>query len=83
MRVVTVERKECRRCNLKGWAGDNIYEDGVFNYNGNVVVELSILYAIRRAVSAGQPVSTWVKIFLEPLLDDMEWLSSEETLANR
>lgn len=82
LRVVKVERKDCKRCNLTGWAGDDIYEDGVFNYNNNVVLELPLLYAIRRVVSAGTPVSTWVRTFLKALLDDLTWLdASEETRA--
>lgn len=71
-----LEERECRGCNLKGWAGDNIYEDGVFNYNGNVVIELRVLYQLRRAVRAGTPVSTWVRTFLQPRVDDIRWLKA-------
>lgn len=86
LRVVQLERKVCRRCKLTGWAGDDIYDDGVFNYNNSVVLELPILYTIRRAVSAGTSVSTWAKTFLRRLLDDLTWLDASEenrALASR
>jgi hypothetical protein len=83
LRVVTVERKQCLTCNLRGWAGDDIYEDGVFNYNGNVIIELSILYQIRRVFRAGTPVSTWVKTFLSSRSDDDTWLKQNPILASR
>eukprot|EP00903_Cladosiphon_okamuranus_P012692 g11868.t2 len=86
LRVVTIERKRCRRCKLAGWAGDDMYEDGVFNYNNNVVLELPLLYAIRRVVSAGTPVSTWARTFLKRLLDDVRWLDASDqsrALASR
>lgn len=76
--MVKVERKECGRCKLKGWAGDDFQKDGVFNYNGSLVVELRVLYRIREAVCAGTPASTWVKTFLRPLLDNIEWLDASE-----
>jgi len=86
VRVVSMEQKECRRCKLKGWAGDDIYRDGVFNFNGTFVVELRVLYRLRQAVCAGTPVSTWVKTFLRPLLEDMEWTDASDenrSLAKR
>lgn len=86
LRVVKVERKECKACRTRGWAGDDIYEDGVFNYNGNVVVELRLLYTIRAVVKAGTPVSTWAKTFLGELINDMDWLEASEdnrVLASR
>lgn len=76
--MVEVERKGCKRCNVAGWAGDDIYEDGVFNYNNKVVLELPLLYAIRRVVSAGTPVSTWARTFLERLLGDVRWLDASD-----
>lgn len=81
LRVVKIERKECRGCNLRGWAGDDIYEDGVFNYNNNVVIELRLLYEIRRAFTSGTPISTWIKTFLAPLADSLAWLDASD--ANR
>ncbi|CAN0318702.1 unnamed protein product, partial [Scytosiphon promiscuus] len=57
LRVVKLEQKVCNDCSTRGWAGDDIYEDGVFNYNGNVVIELRVLYQLRRAVRAGHPIS--------------------------
>ena len=83
LRVVTVERKQCPTCNLRGWAGDDIYEDGVFNYNGNVVIELRVRYQVRTAFRAGTPVSTWVKIFLSSSSGDVTWLKQNPILASR
>ncbi|CAN0349294.1 unnamed protein product, partial [Hapterophycus canaliculatus] len=71
LRVVKLEQKVCNDCSSRGWAGDDIYEDGVFNYNGNVVIELRVLYQLRRAVRAGHPISTWARTFLQPRVDDM------------
>ncbi|CAM9175839.1 unnamed protein product [Scytosiphon promiscuus] len=85
VRLVKLERRECRGCNLGGWAGDDIYEDGVFNYNGKLVIEVRILYQLRRAVRAGVQVQAWVRIFLQPRLDDIRWLASKRNriLASR
>ncbi|CAN0372978.1 unnamed protein product, partial [Ectocarpus fasciculatus] len=86
LRVVKLERRECRVCNLRGWAGDDIYEDGVFNFNNNVVIEVRLLYDIRRAFSSGTPISTWIKTFLAPLGDSLAWLDASESnriLASR
>lgn len=83
--MVRVERKVCSdsKCNLRGWAGDDIYEDGVFNYNGDLVNEWRVLYELRRAVRAGTPVTTWVKTFLEKLPDVPDWLEANHGLATR
>lgn len=78
MRVVKLEQRECRGCNLRGWAGDDIYEDGVFNYNGNLVIELRVLYELREAFRTGTPISTWVRRFLKPRSNDIRWLGASE-----
>ncbi|CAN0357126.1 unnamed protein product [Ectocarpus sp. 6 AP-2014] len=83
LRIVDVERKKCNTCNLRGWAGDNFLEDGVFNYNENIVVELRVLYQLRLAFRAGTPVSTWLRTFLQPRLDNMDWLEQNPMLASR
>ncbi|CAN0257207.1 unnamed protein product [Ectocarpus sp. 8 AP-2014] len=83
LRIVDVERKKCNTCNLRGWAGDNFLEDGVFNYNENIVVELRVLYQLRLAFRAGTPVSTWLRTFLQPRLDSMDWLEQNPMLASR
>lgn len=58
VRVVILERKECRGCNLKRWAGDHFREDGMFNFNGNVAIELPVLYQLRQAFRNGTPLTT-------------------------
>lgn len=58
MREVKLAQRECRGCSLRGRAGDDIYEDGVFNHNGSVVIELRVLYQLREVVRTGTPIST-------------------------
>lgn len=84
MRVVKLERKECMGgCSLKGWAGDNYLEEGVFNFNGKVVVELPVLHDIRRSFVTGSPIATWAKNFLQGKRDDIQWQRDNPVLANR
>ncbi|CAN0272458.1 unnamed protein product, partial [Scytosiphon promiscuus] len=39
LRIIKLEERECKGCMPRGGAGDGIQEDGVFEYNGNVVIE--------------------------------------------
>lgn len=80
---MAIERVQCPSCGLRGWAGDDFYKEGVFNFNGNVLIELRVLYHLRRAFFAGTPVLTSVKIFLGSRSDDAGWLRQNSILASR
>lgn len=76
-----VERKMCTACGIRGWAGDDIYEDGVFNYNGKIMIELRVLYQLRTAFRAGTAVFTWWGNFLARRSTDLDWLEQNPHLS--
>ena len=83
VRKVKVEQKVCTPCRLQVWAGDDIYEDGVFNYNGRLMIELRVLYQLRVAFHTGTPISSWVGNFLGRRMYDLDWLDKPIELAAR
>lgn len=61
-------------CHLRGWADDDTCEDGVFDYDGKVMVELRVLHQLRTACHTGTLISTSVGDFPRRRLHDLDWL---------
>lgn len=66
------------------WLGGRRHLRGGWSvqFQQQYLIELPLLYTIRRAVSAGTPVTTWVRTFLKALLDDVKWLDASEEPAH-
>ena len=71
--TVTVERRVCKKCGIYAMASDNWRETGVYNYNNNYMVAVSILYNCLDAFISGVPIQDFFATYMRSLALDYIW----------